>query len=554
MKKIYLLLMLNIMTFDIWSQVAWAKKGGLWAYDYGYGVVTDVNNNVYVAGKFEMNAIFGPMTASCQGNHDAYIMKYGPDGAEKWLKTAGGADGDYAWGISTDRTNFLYLAGEIEGFTPIVFSGSSITLQGAGDNDVFVSKWDLDGNLIWARREGVITSEKALAVTNDNNGNVYICGYFTGSTNFNGLAVSGYGGRDIFIAKYDAQGTFQWVQKAGGTGRDEAKSIKTDNNGNVYVCGMFSGSASFGSNSVVSGDTYIDSYIAKLSGADGSFQWIKKGAAVLDDVAWSLVLDNAGSIYVTGEFNSYISFQNPSSGLATTGNTNMYVAKFDGSGNVIWIRGGGGSMADLARGIGTDGNTVFLTGQFGGVATFGNITLVAADSSDVFVAAMDANGAFLWGLAGGGPADSYESLGYESGIAVTGNNNTAYATGGMLNNGNSSGAISLDFAGTSLTGYSRVDMFLVAVGSIGLGSPEESVSKQCALRPNPSCGLFQFNSHLPLEQIVISDLSGKIVRVIHLKLDKDVLLDLSTEKDGIYFSSIYASSGEVFHQKIILQH
>ena len=58
MKKIYLLLILNVMTFDIWSQVAWAKKGGLWAYDYGYGVVTDVNNNVYVAGKFEMNAIY----------------------------------------------------------------------------------------------------------------------------------------------------------------------------------------------------------------------------------------------------------------------------------------------------------------------------------------------------------------------------------------------------------------------------------------------------------------------------------------------------------------
>jgi hypothetical protein len=271
-------------------------------------------------------------------------------------------------------------------------------------------------------------------------------------------------------------------------------------------------------------------------------------------VAWSLVLDNAGSIYVTGEFNSYISFQNPSSGLATTGNTNMYVAKFDGNGNVIWIRGGGGSMADLARGIGTDGTTLFLTGQFGGAAAFGNITLVAADSSDVFVAAMDASGGFLWGLAGGGPVDTFEPLGYESGIAVTGNNNVAYATGGMLNNANSTGGISIDFAGTTLTGYSRDDMFLVAVGSSGVGLQEESWSSQYSLRPNPSSGLFQFNSHLPLEQIVISDLSGKTLQAIQLHSDKEVLIDLRREKDGIYFSSIYASSGAVFHQKIILQH
>jgi len=554
MKKIYLLITLCVVTIQCWSQVSWAKKGGLWAYDYGYGVVTDANNNIYVAGKFEENAVFGPYTASCQGNHDAYIIKYGADGTEKWFRTAGGANGDYAWGISTDRTNFLYVAGEIEGTTPIVFSGSSVTLQGAGDNDIFVSKWDLDGNVVWAKREGTSKSEKALAVTNDNSGNVYVCGYFTDNGNFNGAALPGYGGRDIFIAKYDAQGTFQWVQKAGGSGRDEAKSVKTDNNGNLYVCGMFSGSASFGGNTVSSADNYQDSYIAKLSAGDGSFQWVKKGEAVLDDVAWSLILDNAGSIYVSGEFNSYISFQSPPAGVATTGNTNAYIAKFDPSGTVQWIRGAGGNMTDRARGIGTDGSTLYLTGQFGGVANFGSHSLVAADSSDVFITALNSSGGFLWAVAGGGPADSFEPLGYESGIAVTGNNNMVYATGGMLNDANTPNSIFIDFGGNSLTGYSRDDMFLVAIGSEGVGLSGEELTFHTNLHPNPSADYFYYNSRWPVQQLVVTDLSGKVVQQIAGVGPGALVIDMRYERQGVYFCAIYLSTGDVLHQRILLQH
>src|SRR3954471_14000366 len=102
MKKIYLLSLVALTVVQLNAQINWARKGGLWAYDYGYGVVTDNSNNIYVAGKFEFNAVFGAFTANCQGNHDAYIIKYSPDGTEQWFRTAGGHDGDYAWGISTD--------------------------------------------------------------------------------------------------------------------------------------------------------------------------------------------------------------------------------------------------------------------------------------------------------------------------------------------------------------------------------------------------------------------------------------------------------------------
>lgn len=547
MKNNYLVLLVLAFCLNAAAQVNWARKGGLWAYDYGYGVVTDNTGNIYVAGKFEYNAIFGAYTANCQGNHDAYILKYSPNGTEQWLKTAGGPNGDYAWGISTDKTNYLYVAGEIEGTSPIVFQGSTVTLTGAGDNDVFVSKWDLDGNVIWAKREGVVTSEKALSVTNDNSGNVYICGYFTDNSNFNGSAVTGFGGRDIFVAKYDGNGTFQWVQKAGGSGRDEAKCIRADNNGNLYICGMYTGNTSFGTIAMTTSDGTQDSYVAKLSASDGSFQWVKKGDAVLDDVAWSLTMDNAGSVYVTGEFNSYISFQDGTKGYATTGATNVYVAKLDGSGNVQWIKGGGGSMLDRARGIGTDGTTIYLTGQFGGSATFGSFGVTAPDSSDVFIAAMDNSGNYLWVGSGGGPADTPEPLGYESGIAITGQNGMVYATGGMLRDTSCASCPAIDFNGHALTGYSRDDMFIVALGSAqGVGLPHFSADG-VRYYPNPADQAVFVEGREDLECAIL-DINGCMVRKTgtgHVSV-----ADLPS---GVYLLEL-KSDKSVSHQKLIVQH
>jgi hypothetical protein len=560
MKNLYATIVASLLLISASAQVNWAVKGGLWAYDYGYGVVTDNAKKVYVAGKFEFNAKFGSETANCQGNHDAYIAKYTSGGSIEWLRTLGGPNGDYAWGITTDGANFFYVSGEIEGTSPIIFSNSTVTLVGNGDNDAFVAKYDLNGNCLWAKNEGIASSEKALAVTHDAAGNVYIGGYFTDNTKFNGNNITGFGGRDIFVAKYDPNGNFLWMQKAGGAGRDEVKKIKADNNGNVYICGMFTGSAAFGSGNVSSADSFQDSYVAKMSGSDGSWQWVRKGAAVLDDVAWDITIDNSGNIYTTGEFNSYISFESPSSGVATTGNTNIFVAKLDPSGNVVWIKNAGGPILDRARGIGTDGTTIYITGQIGSesptsMAQFGSTSLHAMDSMDVFIAAMDASGNFLWATVAGGPADTYENLGYESGIAITANSDAVYGTGGMLLDTLIANCVSVDFAGTTLQGYRRTDMYLVSIGKMGVGLSEMQLDADVALMPNPSAGVFNIDVTKVSGTLELTtyNMVGQIIEKKTVQGGTTTSLDLSAQHNGVYITEIKADKA-VIRRKIIVQH
>ncbi|MFN6037184.1 MAG: SBBP repeat-containing protein, partial [Bacteroidota bacterium] len=110
------------------QQFSWAKKGGLWAYDYGYGVANDSYGNLYVAGKYEMNANFSGVVLPCQGNHDIFLAQYSPSGNLNWIRTAGGYTGDYATCVSVDKNNFVYTAGEIEGTNALIkFQGSPIT-------------------------------------------------------------------------------------------------------------------------------------------------------------------------------------------------------------------------------------------------------------------------------------------------------------------------------------------------------------------------------------------------------------------------------------------
>lgn len=550
MKRFYLLVLINLIFINAPAQsFGWANREGRYAYDYGYGVVTDNSGNVYVAGKYEQDADFSGTVVPCSGNHDIFLAKYNSAGALTWVRTGGGLNGDYARGVSTDGANFLYVTGEIEGTDPITFPGSSITLNGDWDNDVFLLKYDLSGTLLWAISEGAWLSEKAHAVANDNSGNVFITGYFTDTTNFNGVLIPGAGGRDMFVAKYDANGNYQWMKKAGSTGRDEGLGVKCDASGNVYVCGTYRNGANFDGTILtvpLTGTGYhVGAYLAKYS-PSGTLLWVKSFGGDYDDVAWALTIDNAGTIYVAGEFVGYATYD--AHALVTSGGGDIFVAAFDPSGNVQWASKAGGPLDDRVRGIGTDGTKLFLTGQYGATAMFGTTALTAADSSDVFIAAMYNTGAFNWALAVGGIADSVETLGFESGLAVTGlSSGEVYVTGSLLDGGT--------FGSTSYVKYSRTDVFVAKILQVGTSAELVHTKGDLLTYPNPTNGLLSLDvSKITGQKVgmnVMNSLGQSVTRE-NFVADAMINVDLSGQEKGIYFIEI-TTDQSVFREKIILQ-
>ena len=246
----FLIIFFLLFTYTANAQVfQWAKRAGWYAFDLGYGIGTDNAGNVYVAGKYEMNAVFDSIIVNNEGNHDIFLAKYGPAGDLKWVRTAGGIIGDYARGLACDGDGNVYITGEIE--ETVIFG--PFTLISHGNNDVFIAKYDTNGDLLWAKRVGGGEGRDRTEGISILNGNIFITGIFEGTAYFEGnntLTSAGY--FDIFIAKYTSEGIFQWIKAAGGPGDDEGYAICNDQTGNIYVTGYFSDTANFNGNYISS--------------------------------------------------------------------------------------------------------------------------------------------------------------------------------------------------------------------------------------------------------------------------------------------------------------
>lgn len=550
MKKLYFLALLGLTSLSSNSQTyAWSKVEGYYQYDYGMGIATDNAGNVYATGKYEQNgAVFSGNTITCVGNHDLWLAKYSPSGSLTWIRTAGGTLGDYAYGISVDANN-VYAAGEIEGSGNLItFSGSTITLNAIGDNDILVAKWDQNGNLQWARREGGFGNEKAQGVSHDAAGNVYITGHYNATGTFgSSTTVNCAGVKDMFVAKYDANGNFQWVRTAGGPLRDEGKAIKCDAAGNVYVAGFFGNNTMFGSTTYTTYSSgYADGFLAKYD-TNGNLLWVKTIAGNYDELAWSVVMDNAGFIYISGEFNDTGYFG--STQIYTNGNADCFVAKYDANGNCLWAKGAGGPLIDRARGIGTDGMSLFITGQFGGTANFGANSVVATDSSDVFFASLDNNGNFLKASAIGGVPDAIDPAGYESGSAITGDaSGNVYATGNLFDGG--------VFGSANMSGYNHTDVFVTKLTSFVGINTVLNAPKAFYVYPNPGTGNFTLDMENMSNEKTDITIYNCLGQAVHKKTNNSTSklnFDLSKEESGIYFLEIKNDDKVIANKKIIIQ-
>jgi len=140
-----------------------------------------------------------------------------------------------------------------------------------------------------------------------------------------------------------------WAKSMGGTSADMGHSIIVDDWGNIYSTGFFDNTVDFDPGIGTHYLTAIgghDIYIQKLD-SSGALLWVKSFGGNLDDIGWSIALDNLGNIYSTGSFNSTVDFDpGPGNSFLTTTamSQDVYIQKLDSNGNFIWAKSMGGDI------------------------------------------------------------------------------------------------------------------------------------------------------------------------------------------------------------------
>jgi hypothetical protein len=220
----------------------------------------------------------------------------------QWAERAGGEGYDYGLGIAADNAGNLYVTGffrESAGF-------GGTTLSSLGDGDVYVSKLDTGGNFRWTRQAGGLGFDNGRSIVVDASGSVFLTGDFAGTAQFGDIVLTASGEKDAFVCKLDAGGNFLWASRAGGCDDTMGMSIALDSAGNCYIAGLFSGSATFGSTTLVS-QGYEDAFLARLD-VDGNFIWARRAGGCDSDMGNDLSVDNAGNCLLTGGFSHSADF------------------------------------------------------------------------------------------------------------------------------------------------------------------------------------------------------------------------------------------------------
>ena len=310
-----------VLKLDSDGNEIWLKNAGIdesgYPYndDQGFDLASDSNGDIYVTGFLSNNdpsslyAVFDNIQLLVPAFDSlAFLAKLSNDGAWQWVKTFGGLNGYRDNRITTDDENSVYITG---GFIDTQTFGSTI-LTSFGSSDIYVVKYDSQGNFIFAKNAGGPLEDRGNDIAFDHKDHLYITGEFKAEAAFDNDTINNYGSdddRDIFVARMSKNGDWDWAKKAGSTGgKDRGNGIVVNDKGNIFVTGQYKGDAKFGGTlTLSSGADSIQVFIAAIDSL-GKWKWVLDGGGPDSDRGNGITCDNDCNVYVDGYYSGTVFF------------------------------------------------------------------------------------------------------------------------------------------------------------------------------------------------------------------------------------------------------
>lgn len=308
-------------------------------------------------------------------------------------------------------------------------------------------------NFGWAQSfNGELTNLPKVKVASDNNNSVYIVGSFKGTRSFGSISLTSNNASstDAYIAKYNNQGICIWAKNFGGTATTNGNNVCVDGYNNVYLCGVYTDTMFVGVNYFVSNSQSSDIFIIKLD-ENGNVIRTKTAGGTVSDNAYAIATDVNGNLYITGSFEFKCGFDTDT--VTSTGFADIFIAKYDSAGTIVWSKKAGGSGGDeVGYAIKCSASYVYVAGQITSQSMFGTHS-VNPQAGDAFIAQYDFTGNNVWVKKGGGVAnDDCTDLGVDS----SGN---VYLTGSFFQNAM--------FGTISLSSMTAVSVYVAKYNAVG---------------------------------------------------------------------------------------
>jgi hypothetical protein len=369
MKKLITILIIALRIYA-YMQNCFAQNAIIWKNHFGgysdsYYSVTAVSDGIIAVGYAERWSFGnGDWTGvEGKGDQDAIIVKYDNNGNVVWRKNFGGRHSDYYHSVTTVSDGVVAV-----GWADIFYTsdGDWTGMEGYGDGEAIIVKYDNDGNVVWKKFFGGSDWDQFNSVTTVSDGIIAV-GYalsFDGDLDY--LEVEGY---PAIIVKYDNNGNVIWKKKSESNYSDY-QSVIAVSNGIIAV-----------------GNSVIIKY-----DNNGNVIWEKNFAANYCSV--TVVSDGVIAAGKIGE----LSFGHGDwEGINGKGEEDAIIVKYDNNGNEIWKKNFGGSKTDLYNSVVaiTDGVIAVELSQCNSDYEFGNgdwTGYIGKGGADAIIIKYDNNG------------------------------------------------------------------------------------------------------------------------------------------------------------------
>ncbi|MGC4040146.1 MAG: T9SS type A sorting domain-containing protein [Flavobacterium sp.] len=522
MKKIVsLIILLAANCFSQAPTIQWQKTFGGIHEENAYSVLQTADGGYIFAGRANSGNgdVVGYSWAYSLFNGDAWIVKTDAAGTIEWQKLYGGFSNDSALRIIPTSDGGYAVA-------CISSSTDGTVTNNIGGYDYWILKLSATGDLQWQKNLGGPGDDFVRDIKQTPDGGYIVIGY--SSSNL----PNGHGMKEVYLVKISSTGVIQWWKPFGGSNDDLGNSVALTPDGGYIITGTTKSSdGNFTSNHGMS-----DIFAIKINSI-GTIEWQKTMGGSNEDFGQSIIALPDGSYVLSAASSS-------SNGDITTtnrGSTDLWIAKLDTTGNIVWQKSFGGSSSDCY-----DGSRISQTSD-GGFVICGSTTSGSGDASgnhgsgieDIWVVKLDSDGTKQWHRCFGGGGEDY-------GYSIIETSDKGYMVSGM---GRVDVGTNPQYADWTYNAQRSYEAWLIKLepDSFLLSVPENTMAS-ITVFPNPAKDILNIHAsnNATISKITITDLLGKKV----LEQSENNQIDVQNLAKGVYAIQV-AAEGSTYASKFI---
>ncbi len=294
---------LFLAKYNLEGKLLWVKRAGGSSQDIPNDLIIDKSGNIYITGSYQKTADFAPKRQlTARNNRNLFIAKYSSEGELDWIKSSYSQTFSIGKAIETDKEGII-VAGDFAGEIQL----DDTKLSSNGSTDIFIVKYDFEGNQLWATQHGSTGMDQVNAISCKDG--IYLAGSYL--TTARSESWQSKGARDGFVSKLTANGNQIWNKTIGGTENDEiiAMSIK---DGQLIIAGKYNADFEYDDEEVYLSNGFTDIFLLKMD-LFGNTNDIKVMGGSGQDFPTSMLI-NDDEILMTGLYRNQLTTTQTSSG------------------------------------------------------------------------------------------------------------------------------------------------------------------------------------------------------------------------------------------------